>query len=451
MPGAACEKCSTANFINFAYCHKCGEPRASHDKPLEIPEKDIPKRLRNVDVGDLEARLEQLERDAADPAYVKIKCAAFADFCTFCAVVRKKFWSRADDHDVLLWLVLRDKGGVTPVHSSLCDNFGTPRRDCECPQRMAKSSVSSMIGRLQAKFNESGRTGPFVSAFNAGNPCDSPRVKKYLANVGVEQKKAHVGVQQAKVFYMQKLKLVMSCIVTRIAAARAKGDVWQVWSLTQMACFLTVEMFSFKRPKELSETAASEVFLLPPTRSGKGVLLFNCVWGKTLRFQAAHVFSIVGSTIAIIDPVAWVRKHCEAAKACGVDLTVGASGRGFLFRSIDVGARKTRGALQSPKMNQQLVKLMKEENLWENESLRGLRSGGAIEAALMGADISSIMQQAGWSNRGMAQHYLHILEVLMDPGAVPASLYADSYVDTTAQKYRSRDELGDMLRVVKPN
>ena len=133
VPGAACEKCSTANFINFAYCHKCGEPRASHDKPLEIPEKDIPKRLRNVDVGDLEARLEQLERDAADPAYVKIKCAAFADFCTFCAVVRKKFWSRADDHDVLLWLVLRDKGGVTPVHSSLCDNFGTPRRDCECP------------------------------------------------------------------------------------------------------------------------------------------------------------------------------------------------------------------------------------------------------------------------------------------------------------------------------
>ena len=63
---------------------------------------------------------------------------------------------------------LSNRKGKTTVHKSACQFFGRKGSfSCLCPTRLAYETVDSLIGKLRALFNESGRRGEWDPGFSS--------------------------------------------------------------------------------------------------------------------------------------------------------------------------------------------------------------------------------------------------------------------------------------------
>ena len=83
--------------------------------------------------------------------------------------------SSCTSDDIIKFLISREKTGRTVVHSQ-----SRPRVGCHCPSRLASGSVDSLLGKLRAIFNNSGRS-------RDSNPVAHPRVKEYLKFIREEK------------------------------------------------------------------------------------------------------------------------------------------------------------------------------------------------------------------------------------------------------------------------
>ena len=76
---------------------------------------------------------------------------------------------------------LSNRKGKTTVHKSACQFFGRKGSfSCLCPTRLAYETVDSLIGKLRALFNESGRRGEWDPRLLTGNPATEISLKQYL-------------------------------------------------------------------------------------------------------------------------------------------------------------------------------------------------------------------------------------------------------------------------------
>ena len=101
---------------------------------------------------------------------------------------------------------LSNRKGKTTVHKSACQFFGRKGSfSCLCPTRLAYETVDSLIGKLRALFNESGRRGEWDPRLLIGNPATDISLKQYLKAVTAEQLQAQITPTQATPVFVHDL------------------------------------------------------------------------------------------------------------------------------------------------------------------------------------------------------------------------------------------------------
>ena len=157
-----------------------------------------PQQPLEIDVESIESRIAQLFNKQS--AYERQKSQLIDQLCQFLASLpMPKDLMSASPHDLVRFLVWKDKSGKTQVHAVGCPRRGlTCHSQCDCPHRLAAGSVDSLIGKLRAIFKENDRAGDWEERLGLGNPAASLLVRKYLkcireeqANAGLTPKKGH--------------------------------------------------------------------------------------------------------------------------------------------------------------------------------------------------------------------------------------------------------------------
>jgi len=150
---------------------------------------------------------------------------------------------------------------------------------------------------------------------------------------------------------------------------------------------LLLAMVSLRRGKQLGEKRSESIMRFPDDRG----LLFNYVFGKTLRNGTKHVFGVLRSEDAVLCPVTAVDEYVQGAARLGVKL--GGQGR-YLFPPCRDG-RVSAGPLKSAQLNENLKYWLTRCHTFRGETMNGMRSGGSIEKSLSGAGVPTQRNAAG--------------------------------------------------------
>ena len=84
----------------------------------------------------------------------------------------------------------------------------------------------------------------------------------------------------------------------------------------------------------------------------------------------------------------------------------------------------------------------------DGETLHGFRSGCAITLVLRGAELSEIMDHAGWTRRRTALHYLQLAKVL-NPSGVSTRL-AETTSDEVTTTWEDLNQLRRFVSALIP-
>ena len=129
-------------------------------------------------------------------------------------------------------------------------------------------------------------------------------------------------------------------------------------------------------------------------------LLFNHVWGKTLRDGSDNVFGIKRNPQTTICPVHGIERYMLVAQQLKLDLT-----QGYLFRPTTPQGAVIEASFSFSSAEARLKVYLQQMGCDSEETLHGFRAGCAITLALSGAELSEIMDHVGWSRRQTALYY----------------------------------------------
>ena len=172
--------------------------------------------------------------------------------------------------------------------------------------------------------------------------------------------------------------------------------------------YFKLALFSGDRPGDLGQIKVPEILRFPNDDG----LLFNHIWGKTLRDGDENVFGVRRNAHVEICPIRGIERYMEVARDVRVDLT-----RGYLFppTTPDPGIKNV--PFTSSAAESRLKTYLKEMKADSGETLHGFRSGCTITLALTGADLSEIMDHVGWNRRHTALYSMQLAKVLNPSGA----------------------------------
>jgi hypothetical protein len=228
----------------------------------------------------------------------------------------------ATPRDLTQFLVYKDTKGKTQVHSDGCSFFG--QRGvylCGCPIRLSFKTIDSYIGKLRAIFSALGRDGEWDRHLGLGNPAADRTVRDYLRMVTSEQLHARVTPKQETPFLVDKL-VQLALHLDKLSTSSTMSSTQRFLVARDQAYFKAV-FFSGDRPGDMGQVKVPEILRFPNDDG----LLFNLVWGKTLRNGDQNVFGIRRNQNLTICPVAGIERYLADARDMGVDLTTG-----YLFR-----------------------------------------------------------------------------------------------------------------------
>jgi hypothetical protein len=319
--------------------------------------------------------------------------------------------------DVVDFLIASDVSGKTVVHTAGCtargvfglSSRGPPLPACACPPRLAWGTVDSMIGRLRTSFFE-------VGCIKEDNPAASRMVKHYLSDIRGEQLRQGIVPKQAKPIFSAKIRQISEAVRDALAADIAPSSA-STFVMLRFRAMLVLDAHSLKRGAELGTTLTNGIVRFPDD-SG---LLFNYTWGKTLRSGSSHIFGVARKpNDPDMCPVACIDAYVAGAAALGFLLAGPGS---FLFRPWRHGAAPDV-PLAPEQLASDLRLWMVRCGIFEGETFHGLRTGGAIELALTGESLRSVMDSALWKRPSTALRYMKIWEVMCASvtGSVPPPL-----------------------------
>ena len=144
--------------------------------------------------------------------------------------------------------------------------------------------------------------------------------------------------------------------------------------------FFKTLFFSGDRAGDLGQVKTPEILRFP---DGDG-LLFNHIWGKTLRDGSSNLFDIRRNKNPDICPVRAIDLYVAFAKRIGIDLT-----GGFLFRSTSSDGTVIDKPFSSPAADARLMHYLRDGAIGGAVSLHSFRSGCAITLALSGTELQS--------------------------------------------------------------
>ena len=166
--------------------------------------------------------------------------------------------------------------------------------------------------------------------------------------------------------------------------------------------------FSGDRPADLGRVKVQEILRFPNDDG----LLFNHVWGKTLRDGDENVFGIRRNPQVVICPIKGIEDYIAVTRRLKIDLTTG-----YLFRPTNPEGGIVDSPFGSSTAEARLKVYLNEMGADDGETLHGFRAGCAITLALTGADIAEIMDHVGWTRRHTTPYYLQLAKVLNPSGA----------------------------------
>ena len=415
-----CPICSHANDFDFRYCQRCGYTRrvvrvVAREKPL-------------FDLNEIDSRLQQLNAYDQATSYCKQKDSLQKELETFLSALPGYVTiATVTPRDLCRFLIYKDKNGKTQVHRNGCVFIGQRgKHQCGCPLRLSYKTVDSYIGKLRSIFHSVGRDGEWDKRLGLGNPAADKSIKDYLRLVTAEQLQARVTPKQATPFFIDQLTQLCTHLQRKLEASKMAID---RFIIARDQAYFKTTFFSGDRPGDLGQVKVQEILRFPNNDG----LLFNHIWGKTLRDGDENVFGIRRNPQLIICPVAAIEQYMDVARQLGVDLT-----KGYLFRPTTPDKGITDSPFTSTTAEARLKLYLKEMKADEGETLHGFRSGCAITLALKGAELSEIMEHVGWSRRHTALYYIQLAKVL-NPSGASAQLASSSSSDVAS--WRDINEL----------
>ena len=223
----------------------------------------------------------------------------------------------ATPKDVCRSLAWKDSREKTQVHVSTCPYLGKHKvHSCDCPVRLSYATVDSYIGKLRAIFKDAGREGDWNTALNLGNPAASA----YLKTFTFEQLQAAVTPKQATPLFLVKIVPLSHLIQGKMLLPGITAS--QLFVYARDAAFFKKLFFSGDRANDLTLVKTQEIMRFPQNDG----LLFNHVWGKSLRDGCANLFGIRRHSDSSLCPVKAIELYIAISSALSLDLF-----SGFLF------------------------------------------------------------------------------------------------------------------------
>ena len=153
VPAISCPTCHYANDHTFRFCQNCGFSRRRVTTPIPVPV--------TFNLSAIDDRIKFLQSNHLSTAYSKQKQSLKTEFESFLlALPSEKTLFEAIPVDVCRFLVFKDSKGKTQVHKHGCPYLGRKSiSPCQCPLRLAYTTVDSYIGKLRPIFSDVGRQG----------------------------------------------------------------------------------------------------------------------------------------------------------------------------------------------------------------------------------------------------------------------------------------------------
>ena len=147
------------------------------------------------------------------------------------------------------------------------------------------------------------------------NPASHMIVKLYLKALTEEQVQARVLPQQAEPFFLHDLMILFS----KIEGKRPAIDSTHVFIYARDLAYFKLHFFSRDRPSDLSHILTEEIMRFPQDKG----LLFNHVFGKTLRSGDSNIFGMHRHLNVTLSPVKGIDDYMAVSHALGISLTSG--------------------------------------------------------------------------------------------------------------------------------
>ena len=249
-----------------------------------------------------------------------------------------------------------------------------------------------------------------------------------------EQLQAQATPKQATPFFVNDL-LQLSHLIDRKLRSEDLTPIDMFVLLRDQAFFKTL-FFSGDRPGDLSQVKTPEILRFPDN-SG---LLFNHVWGKTLRDGSSNLFAIRRNQNADICPVKAIDLYVTFAKGIGIDIT-----SGFLFRPITPDGGIVDRPFSSSAADSRFRVYLDEGNLAQAATLHGFRSGCAITLALAGAGLQDVMGHVSWRHRSTATYYMQLSKVMSTNSPSTTLSGREVNIADTGVLYQNCNSLKDFI------
>jgi integrase len=312
--------------------------------------------------------------------------------------------------DVILFAIAKDARGTgkTLVHTPECRLSGGhtlkhQTGSCECPVRLKHSSVVQFVNALKHAFDDLGRIGRWIASTGTGNPVTHSSVADYLAAIKTEQSAAGVLTVRAVPLLRSKLRLLIDRM--RLEAACAKS-LWDRANAMRDTAWFLVAWAGLARSKQLTTLMNSEL----DKSAGASVWRLGFTKTKTCRSgteQPIYLRKDVDKLLCAIRALdAWIS---FARSQLYWDMEFG-----YVFSPIvKEGSLLIRGR-GPPARNTQAVHLasrLHRYNMYEKETLHGLRASGAIDLYFGGATVEQVARAGHWASEDMAMWYMGISKV----------------------------------------
>ena len=207
--------------------------------------------------------------------------------------------------------------------------------------------------------------------------------------------------------------------------------------------FFTLQFFAGDRASDLGQCLSQEVKKLSESKG----LLFRHTVGKTLGNGKINEFVISPINEKVICPVENLNQYVMGAEKMDIDLSVG-----YLFRTLDPShSHVLESPVSSSGMGVRLQMYLKELNIFEGETIHGIRGGCAITMMSSGiASSKEVMDHTGWFSKSSLDRYSRINK-LVDAGSVGPLLskVADSNLSDVGNIFGKFGESSDLPQALK--
>ena len=419
-PAVACPVCKYPNDITFNFCEQCGYTR----RKLPIPHR----KPITLNLAALDSRLASLDSQHLSTAYAKQKQSLRDDLADFLyALPGQKTMFTATPVDLCRFLVFKDSSAKSQLHLQSCQNAAKRGiSSCTCPRRLAHGTIDSYIGKLRSLFSDVGRQGQWNPSLHLGNPATDDRLKSYLKQVTAEQLQAHSTPKQALPLFPDKLLLLSRYLEKGLSNPSISPS--DTFILARDQAFFKALFYSGDRAGDLGLVKTAEIARFPDD-SG---LLFNHVWGKTLRDGARNLFGMRRHQNPSLCPVRGIEIYVSIAKELSIDLTTG-----FLFRPTNPQGNFINQPWSSSATGSRLKLYLRQAAIDSGETLHSFRAGCALTLTFAGSRLADVMSHIGWSSPATARYYLQLSRViqagapadLLSQDAASANPAIDTYKD----------------------